>query len=51
MIPKSELAQFKNVYLYPGMPAEAYIVTQSRTLLSFLFAPIIATVDRSFIER
>ncbi len=51
VIPKSELAQFKNVYLYPGMPAEVYIVTQSRTLLSFLFAPIIATVDRSFIER
>ncbi|KJH40052.1 type I secretion membrane fusion protein, HlyD family [Dictyocaulus viviparus] len=50
VIPKSELAQFKNVYLYPGMPVEVYIVTQSRTLLSFLFAPIIATVDRSFIE-
>ncbi|MGL9732967.1 MAG: HlyD family type I secretion periplasmic adaptor subunit [Wolbachia sp.] len=51
VIPKSELAQFKNVYLYPGMPAEVYIVTQSRTLLSFLFTPIIAIVDRSFIER
>ncbi|MDD9331242.1 MAG: HlyD family type I secretion periplasmic adaptor subunit [Wolbachia sp.] len=51
VIPKLELAQFKNVYLYPGMPAEVYIVTQSRTLLSFLFTPIIATVDRSFIER
>ena len=51
VIPKSELAQFKNVYLYPGMPAEVYIVTQSRTLLSFLFTPILATVDRSFIER
>ncbi|UIP91862.1 HlyD family type I secretion periplasmic adaptor subunit [Wolbachia pipientis] len=51
VIPKSELAQFKNVYLYPGMPAEVYIVTQSRTLLSFLFTPIIATFDRSFIER
>ncbi|WP_179947416.1 HlyD family type I secretion periplasmic adaptor subunit [Wolbachia endosymbiont of Folsomia candida] len=51
VIPKPELAQFKNVYLYPGMPAEVYIVTQSRTLLSFLFTPIIATVDRSFIER
>ncbi|AAW70898.1 HlyD family type I secretion periplasmic adaptor subunit [Wolbachia endosymbiont of Brugia malayi] len=51
VIPKSELVQFKNVYLYPGMPAEVYIVTQSRTLLSFLFMPIIATVDRSFIER
>ncbi|QKX01710.1 HlyD family type I secretion periplasmic adaptor subunit [Wolbachia endosymbiont of Cruorifilaria tuberocauda] len=51
MIPKSELAQFKNVYLYPGMPVEVYIVTQSRTLLSFLFTPIIATIDRSFIER
>ncbi|QKX02849.1 HlyD family type I secretion periplasmic adaptor subunit [Wolbachia endosymbiont of Litomosoides sigmodontis] len=51
VIPKSELAQFKSVYLYPGMPAEVYIVTQSRTLLSFLFTPIIATFDRSFIER
>ena len=51
VIPKSELAKFKNVYLYPGMPAEVYIVTQSRTLLSFLFTPIIATFDRSFIER
>ncbi|MDG7056174.1 MAG: HlyD family type I secretion periplasmic adaptor subunit [Wolbachia endosymbiont of Meromenopon meropis] len=51
VIPKSELAQFKTVYLYPGMPVEVYIVTQSRTLLSFLFTPIIATVERSFIER
>jgi HlyD family secretion protein len=51
VIPKPELAQFKNVYLYPGMPAEVYIVTQSRTLLSFLFTPIMATIDRSFIER
>ncbi|OEY86860.1 hemolysin D [Wolbachia pipientis] len=51
IIPKSELAQFKNVYLYPGMPADVSIVTQSRTLLSFLFTPILATLDRAFIER
>lgn len=51
VILKSELVQFKNVYLYLGMPAEVYIVTQSCALLSFLFTPIIATVNRSVIER
>ncbi|WFW29865.1 MAG: HlyD family type I secretion periplasmic adaptor subunit [Wolbachia endosymbiont of Menacanthus eurysternus] len=50
-IPKSELDRFKAVYLYPGMPVDIYIVTQSRTLLSFLFTPIITTFDKSFIER
>ncbi|MDN5247751.1 MAG: HlyD family type I secretion periplasmic adaptor subunit [Wolbachia endosymbiont of Tyrophagus putrescentiae] len=51
VIPQQEIEQFKNVYLYPGMPAEVYIVTQSRTFFSILFTPIIAAFDKSFIER
>lgn len=38
------------VELYPGMPAEVFIVTGSRTLLEYLGAPLIQSFQRSLIE-
>ena len=37
-----------NIKLYPGMPAEVYIVTQTRTAAQYLFEPILSTLRRSF---
>lgn len=38
------------VELYPGMPAEVFIVTGSRTLLEYLGAPLIQSFQRSLVE-
>lgn len=50
-IPKKELSQLKNVYLYPGMPAEVYIITQSRTPFSYLATPIMTSFEKALRER
>jgi HlyD family secretion protein len=47
----SELAMLKDVQIIPGMPVEAFIVTGSRTLWSYLMAPLRDQVFRAFRER
>lgn len=47
-IAASELEGIKNVKLYPGMPAEALIVTGSRSFMGYLLEPITQSFDRSF---
>lgn len=39
-----------NIHLYPGMPAEVYILTHSRTAMQYLLDPITDTLNRSFRE-
>lgn len=39
-----------NIQLYPGMPAEVYIITQERTALEYLLQPVTDTLRRSFRE-
>ncbi|WDM85534.1 HlyD family type I secretion periplasmic adaptor subunit [Ehrlichia sp. JZT12] len=51
VIPKKQSAKLKNIRLYPGMPAEVFIITQSRTLLNYLFTPITSTFEKAFNER
>ncbi|QXK92179.1 HlyD family type I secretion periplasmic adaptor subunit [Neoehrlichia mikurensis] len=52
VIPKSlQLGKFKKIKLYPGMPAEVFIITQSRTLLNYLLTPITSTFEKAFKER
>ena len=41
----------EDVSLYPGMPAEVFIVTGSRTLLDYLMSPIIDSFHRAFKEE
>lgn len=41
----------KNVDLYPGMPAEVMILTGERSLLTYLFAPIVRSFRRAFREQ
>lgn len=40
----------KDVKLYPGMPAEAFIITGSRSLINYLFAPIKDATYKAFRE-
>ncbi len=39
-----------NIHLYPGMPAEVYVLTHSRTAMQYLLDPITDTLNRSFRE-
>ena len=50
-IPRTELARLKQKHLVPGMPAEIYVRTQNRTVLSYLFKPIEDQMERAFRER
>ena len=44
------LADLGELELMPGMPAEVFIATGSRTLLQYMFKPFTNTLARSFIE-
>lgn len=46
-----EIAKFKDVELYPGMPADVLIVTGTTTFLQYLVSPITDTLDHSFREQ
>jgi HlyD family secretion protein/epimerase transport system membrane fusion protein len=39
-----------NIGLYPGMPAEVYVITQERTALEYLLQPVTDTLRRAFRE-
>jgi HlyD family secretion protein len=46
----SELEKIPNLKLYPGMPVEVFISTQSRTLFSYLVSPITSSFTKAFKE-
>ncbi|MFN7038072.1 MAG: HlyD family type I secretion periplasmic adaptor subunit [Alphaproteobacteria bacterium] len=46
-----EAKKLKNLKLYPGMPAQIFIVTGSRTLLKYILDPVIDSIRKSFRER
>ena len=50
-VSKSELAKLKGRALIPGMPVEAHIRTEPRTVLSYLLKPLSDQVARTFRER
>lgn len=39
-----------DIKLWPGMPAEVFIATQERTLLTYLLQPFLQTLERTFRE-
>ena len=45
------IAEYPEVELYPGMPAEVLIVTGERTLMQYLFAPITDSFYRAMREQ
>ncbi len=50
-IDESELDQLTGVQLYPGMPADVFLVTGSRSFLTYLMSPITDVVGKSFREE
>ncbi len=49
-VTEESLAGLGDLKLIPGMPAEVFITTGSRTLLQYLFKPLSNAVNRSFRE-
>jgi HlyD family type I secretion membrane fusion protein len=51
-IDEKEIQNLKNkIELYPGMPAQVFVITGSRSLLSYLFTPIQDAAYKSFREE
>ena len=51
-IDEKEIAKLKDkATLYPGMPAQVFIITGSRSLLSYLFTPITKASYKAFREN
>jgi HlyD family secretion protein len=47
----ASLAKLPNAELYPGMPADVLILTESRTALDYMLSPITASLARAFREQ
>lgn len=50
-LPSGELARLGGQQLISGMPAEVFVQTGSRTMMSYLFKPITDQLNRMFRER
>jgi HlyD family secretion protein len=50
-LPDEERRRLAGLQLVPGMPAEVFMQTGSRTMLSYLFKPITDQLRRTFVER
>ena len=51
MLPEEERRRLAGLQLSSGMPAEVFMQTGSRTMLSYLFKPILDQFERAFVER
>jgi HlyD family secretion protein len=45
------IAQLNGMKLVPGMPAEVFVSTQERTVVSYLLKPFTDQMNRAFRER
>jgi HlyD family secretion protein len=50
-LPATEVSRLGKLQLVPGMPAEVFLQTGSRTMLSYLFKPMTDQLSRMFRER
>src|SRR6201995_616379 len=50
-MPPGEIARLGDVKLIPGMPAEAFVQTGDRTVMSYLMKPLRDQLMRAFKER
>jgi HlyD family secretion protein len=51
VLPEEERRRLSGQQLVPGMPAEVYVQTGSRTMMSYLFEPITDQLRRAFVEN
>ena len=49
-IPPVELAKLGDLKVIPGMPAEAFIQTSSRSIMSYMVKPLHDQIERAFRE-
>lgn len=47
-VPDEEIARLRGLKIIPGMPVEAFVQTESRTVLSYLVKPLTDQIMRSF---
>ncbi len=47
-IDATELNELGDIELYPGMPAEVYVITGSRTFMTYMMDPITESFRKSF---
>lgn len=50
-VDEKELAETKNIYLAPGMPADIVIPLRPRTALDYILSPLTQTFDHAFREQ
>ena len=50
-LPPAEVRRLGKLQLLPGMPAEVFLETDSRTMLGYLFKPVTDQLSRMFRER
>jgi HlyD family secretion protein len=50
-LPEDELRRLAGLQLVSGMPAEVFMQTGSRTMMSYLMKPITEQMQRAFVER
>jgi HlyD family secretion protein len=50
-LPEDERRRLAGLQLVPGMPAEVFMQTGSRTMMSYLLKPIADQMERAFVER
>jgi HlyD family secretion protein len=50
-LPAQELHRLGNLQLVSGMPAEVFLQTGSRTMMSYLLKPFTDQLQRTFSER
>ena len=50
-LPEDERRRLAGLQLVSGMPAELFMQTGSRTMMSYLFKPVTDQLNRAFIER
>jgi HlyD family secretion protein len=50
IVPQEEIVRLQGLKLLPGMSAEVFIQTGSRTLLSYMFKPLTDQITRTFRE-
>jgi HlyD family secretion protein len=51
MLPEDERRRLAGLQLVSGMPAEVFMQTGSRTMISYLLKPIVDQLHRAFVER
>lgn len=51
VLPDEERRRLGGLQLVPGMPAEVFMQTGSRTMMSYLLKPITEQFNRAFVER